>query len=320
MIRQIGHAGQRNFPTTLVGKKSSLLTVLLTNVGNDDLNVSNQILEGNNPGDFTPDPDTTSCTWKASLPPGQSCQLGFSFSPKAAGLRTAYVTFVDNTATFQNTLYLNGVGLAAPVTPTIAIVSPMSGAQYYNGVNTPVTVTVGNNIGPIYTPPTGTVTLTVTNIATSVVAGTYGPFNLAPIAGASKSSINTPLTGLAVGKYSIAAAYSGDTIDTSATSSVASFKVVPVIPTITWPTPSFVYVGTKLSSTQLDATAAAFGASLPGTFVYTPRPEQSRVRRGHSRSRWSLPPTTTSISLLTPKQSSSWFCNRLASSPGPPPR
>ena len=259
----------------------------------------------------------------------------------------------------------------------------MSGAQYYNGVNTPVTVTVGNNIGPIYTPPTGTVTLTVTNIATSVVAGTYGPFNLAPIAGASKSSINTPLTGLAVGKYSIAAAYSGDsldtaitsgavpfnvvqvtptvtitapassamyypgsgvpvtvtvsnagatpaapasptgtvtltltnlttnakttvgpltlaeqstsvgaagktitgltaatynivaaysgdTIDTSATSSVASFKVVPVIPTITWPTPSFVYVGTKLSSTQLDATAAAFGASLPGTFVYTP--------------------------------------------------
>src|ERR1035437_9405199 len=164
--------------------------------------------------------------------------------------------------------------------PTIAIVSPMSGAQYYNGVNTPVTVTVGNNIGPIYTPPTGTVTLTVTNIATSVVAGTYGPFNLAPIAGASKSSINTPLTGLAVGKYSIAAAYSGDTIDTSATSSVASFKAVPVIPTITWPTPSFVYVGTKLSSTQLDAAAAAFGASLPGTFVYTPPGRNSREYAG----------------------------------------
>lgn len=41
-------------------------------------------------------------------------------------------------------------------------------------------------------------------------------------------------------------------------------------PTITWATPASITAGTPLSSTQLDATASANGASVAGTFIYNP--------------------------------------------------
>ena len=47
--------------------------------------------------------------------------------------------------------------------------------------------------------------------------------------------------------------------------------VTKATPVLTWPTPAPVVVGTVLSSTQLNATAATpGGAVLPGTFVYSP--------------------------------------------------
>jgi sugar lactone lactonase YvrE len=57
---------------------------------------------------------------------------------------------------------------------------------------------------------------------------------------------------------------------TSATGST-TLVVNKATPVITWPTPAPVTVGTKLSGTQLDATAATpQGAALAGTFVYNP--------------------------------------------------
>ena len=47
-------------------------------------------------------------------------------------------------------------------------------------------------------------------------------------------------------------------------------QVVKATPTVTWFTPAPISYGTKLSATQLNATATANGASLAGTFVYTP--------------------------------------------------
>ena len=47
-------------------------------------------------------------------------------------------------------------------------------------------------------------------------------------------------------------------------------QVVKATPTVTWPTPAPISYGTKLSATQLNATASANGSALPGTFVYTP--------------------------------------------------
>jgi len=51
----------------------------------------------------------------------------------------------------------------------------------------------------------------------------------------------------------------------SAVASAAYVINQPVTPTITWPAPAAITYGTKLSATQLDATA-----SVPGTFAYSP--------------------------------------------------
>jgi hypothetical protein len=47
-------------------------------------------------------------------------------------------------------------------------------------------------------------------------------------------------------------------------------QVVKATPTVTWHTPAPITYGTKLSATQLNATASANSLPLPGTFSYTP--------------------------------------------------
>jgi FG-GAP-like repeat/Bacterial Ig-like domain (group 3) len=49
-----------------------------------------------------------------------------------------------------------------------------------------------------------------------------------------------------------------------------SILVTQATPILNWPTPAAIAVGTPLSGTQLDATATYQGATLPGTFAYTP--------------------------------------------------
>lgn len=56
---------------------------------------------------------------------------------------------------------------------------------------------------------------------------------------------------------------------TTATGSV-TIQVTQDTPTITWATPAAIAYGTKLSSTQLDATASYNGNSVAGSFVYSP--------------------------------------------------
>ena len=53
-------------------------------------------------------------------------------------------------------------------------------------------------------------------------------------------------------------------------SAAQDVQIVKATPTVTWPAPAPISYGTKLSATQLDATASANGAPLPGTFAYSP--------------------------------------------------
>jgi uncharacterized repeat protein (TIGR03803 family) len=63
-----------------------------------------------------------------------------------------------------------------------------------------------------------------------------------------------------------------DTVDYSPITTRVSLVVNQLTPALTWNTPASIPDGTPLTSTQLDATAAdpVTGASLSGTFVYTP--------------------------------------------------
>ena len=201
VIRQIGPDGQRNFPTTLVGKQSQVMTFLLTNTGNDDLVVSNQVMGGANPGDFVEDSLTTSCSWAGALKSGQSCQFGFSCYPTASGVRTADITFVDNTATFQNRMHLKCYGLASTTTPTVTVQTPTANATFQAGSNVPVQVVIDNQISQYPTPPTGTVTLSVTSAGTSTVVASAQNLPVVSIPNTSRAWFAIPyqFTGLAKG-------------------------------------------------------------------------------------------------------------------------
>lgn len=240
VIRQIGPDGQRNFPTTLVGKQSQVMTFLLSNTGNDDLLVSNQVMGGANPGDFVEDSLTTSCSWAGALHPGQSCQFGFSCYPTAPGVRTADITFVDNTATFQNRMHLKCYGLASTTTPTIAVQTPTGGATFPAGSSVPVQVVVDNQISQYPTPPTGTVSLSVTSAGSSTVVASAQNLPVVSIPNTSRAwfALPYPLNGLTKGNYVVTAYYSGDSLGSAATSTQVAFSVVQATPTVTITSPA----------------------------------------------------------------------------------
>ena len=102
--------------------------------------------------------------------------------------------------------------------------------------------------------PQGTVLSAAQLNATSNVAGTY---SYTPAAGAILST---------VGSTTLSTSFTPtDTQDYNAASTSVTIIVNAPTPLITWPTPDAVIVGTKLSSTQFDATA-----NIAGTFVYSP--------------------------------------------------
>jgi hypothetical protein len=265
VIRQIGPVGERNFATQLVGKTSPVQTVMLTNVGNDYLTVSKQILGGADPTDFVADGATTSCAWTAPLAPGQSCQLGFTFAPKAAGLRTATVTFVDNTATFQNTLLLNGEGLSVATATTTTITSPASGGSYYYESNPAIVFSVANTLS-IPTIPTGTVTVTVTDTTTNTVLP------------AQTITLNSKGTGAATfaqpapGNYTAVAVYNGDTVDAKSTSGTVIFNVVPVTAAVGITAPAAgtqIFYGNKVMLTAVATSKLTTPVTPTGSVTFT---------------------------------------------------
>lgn len=88
-----------------------------------------------------------------------------------------------------------------------------------------------------------------------------GAFAYSPVAG----------TVLSAGSHSLSVTFTPS--DPSKVLSATASNTITVnqaTPTITWSTPAPVSVGTALSATQLDATASLGGASVPGTFAYTP--------------------------------------------------
>jgi hypothetical protein len=85
--------------------------------------------------------------------------------------------------------------------------------------------------------------------------------------------VYTPPAGtvLSVGTHTLSVVFTpSNTAGYNSASDSVQITVTKATPVITWPTPDAIAAGTALSSTQLDATAAYGGASLPGTFVYTP--------------------------------------------------
>jgi hypothetical protein len=196
VIRKLGPNGILSFSPQLKGSTSAAQTVTVSNTGNSDLVLTNVVITGTNSGDFSIDPNTTSCllTAGSSLDNGQSCKIGILFKPSASGARAANLVLLDNTVTNSNTVVLNGTGTLPA--PKFTITSPGSGSSVKAGTAVTFKVSVTSSTSPA---PTGTVTMLLDGGAIS-----GSPVTLS--SGAAKLSVKTSVTG----PHTLSATYNGD--------------------------------------------------------------------------------------------------------------
>jgi len=111
------------FATTVIGTTTAAQTVTVSNsTGTGPLSITQIVIGGTNAGDFS---DTTTCG--ATLAAGSTCSISVTFTPTAAGSRTANLHVIDNsgnTGSTQN-VTLSGTGTAGGGAPSAAL-SPSS--------------------------------------------------------------------------------------------------------------------------------------------------------------------------------------------------
>ena len=177
-----------------VGSPSPSQTTTLTNSGNAALAISGIGVTGTNAADFA---QTNTCP--ASLAALATCTITVTFTPGAAGSRTAAVTLTDNAAGSPQTVSLSGTGTApaaglssASLTfagQTVGTTSPAQSVTLTNSGNSPLTV--------------GSIALAGTNVADFAQTNTC-PASLAAQATCSISVTFTPsATGARAASVSI---------------------------------------------------------------------------------------------------------------------
>jgi hypothetical protein len=120
---QLVASSNLSFASQNVSTASAAQSALLANTGTAALAISSISIGGPNAADFK---QTNTCG--ASLAPGANCILSLTFTPSAAGSRTAVLTVTDNSAgvaASTQTLNLVGTGTSMPnaATPVISLAS-----------------------------------------------------------------------------------------------------------------------------------------------------------------------------------------------------
>ncbi len=99
------------FPNQVVATTSSGQNITLVNNGDVPLTIASVGVNGADMGDFTP---TNSCPLSPStLNPGATCTVSMTFTPAAAGNRTATVTITDNAPGSPRNIPVSGLGVAS---------------------------------------------------------------------------------------------------------------------------------------------------------------------------------------------------------------
>jgi subtilase family serine protease len=143
--------GSLTFSQQNTGTTSAAQSVLLSNIGNAFLSISSIAIGGTDPGDFA---QTNNCG--SSVGPGGVCSISVTFTPTAAGSRSASVAITDNASGSPQTVSLTGTGVQPVVT-----FSPSSltfGPEGVGLTTPPQTVTLLN---------TGNSSVTISGIYTS---------------------------------------------------------------------------------------------------------------------------------------------------------
>jgi hypothetical protein len=118
--------------------------VTVKNTGNANLNITAAAsLSGANAADFAIAAGTT-CTNGAAVAPNATCVINITFTPSAAGARSATLSITDNAAGSPQTLGITGTAVAAAPVASVAPTTVAAGGQLVTTTSTAQVVTVTN--------------------------------------------------------------------------------------------------------------------------------------------------------------------------------
>ena len=164
--------GSLTFGNQLVGTSSAAQSSTLLNSGNAPLVITSIGVSGANAGDFV---QLSNCPLSPStLAPGASCTISATFSPTAAGTRTASVTITDNAPGSPHAVALSGTGVLPAPAVTFSPTSLGFGNRLIGTTSPAQSVTLTNS---------GTGALTINSIGlTGTNAGDFAQTNTCPVA------------------------------------------------------------------------------------------------------------------------------------------
>jgi hypothetical protein len=171
-----------------VGTTSAAQTVTLSNTGNASLSISSIAIGGANPGDFA---QTNNCG--SSVAAGANCTINVTFTPTAAGSRSAGLAINDNAGGGSQTVTLSGQG---PTPFSSVNVNPYTltfNDQYVGATSLPQSATLSN---------VGNTVVTISSISlTGANPGDFGQTNNCPasLAPGSTCTVNVTFTPTATG-------------------------------------------------------------------------------------------------------------------------
>jgi hypothetical protein len=140
-----------SFGNQNIGSTSAPQAVVLTNTGNESLNVTEVSVTGTNSGDFG---HTGAC---GELAPSATCTINVTFTPTISGAETADLSITDNAANSPQLVPLSGTGVATGPVVVLSATSLAFGTQLVNTTSPVQVVTLTN---------TGGAALTITGIVT----------------------------------------------------------------------------------------------------------------------------------------------------------
>jgi 6-phosphogluconolactonase (cycloisomerase 2 family) len=106
------------FPPINQGTTSSPIVVTVSNSGNATLHISSVTLGGNNPGEFTM---INGCS--GPYAPNATCTITLTFSPVAAGQRSATISISDDAPNSPQLVQVSGTATAVPPTKPVLSLS-----------------------------------------------------------------------------------------------------------------------------------------------------------------------------------------------------
>ncbi len=128
-----------SFGNQIVGSTSPALASELSNSGTAALTIDNISLTGSNAADFGV---TNTCG--SSVAVGSNCELSVTFTPSAAGTRTATLTVTDNASGSPQNIALTGIGVATAPAVTLSPNSLTFASENVGSTSTAQIVTLTN--------------------------------------------------------------------------------------------------------------------------------------------------------------------------------